>query len=247
MNVDFLQTSPSLRRFTPLRGYAVSKDDLNKLYRLLQDLADEAGEMEVATFTLMENQTEEQLQQQIENGKKLFRVFVQIETEKKDVWSQSSEKIFSSTDFPENISRVEFDTGFTWLNKIKAEPKHRVFLLLDFRKYGATGITVQPAQATPNDSQFTVSGENSNWVHAAKSRIDNFFETRKKEKRIWIHSEGTYDIILMIVGIVFVAWTMSNAVPVIDDWFAKKGTIYVFAAYLFVFLLSLRFFLFMFN
>lgn len=247
MALEGLQINPSLRRYTPLRGFAVSRDDLLKLYRLLQQLADEAGEKEVATFTLGEGQTQKNLQKSIDAAKSLFKVVVKIETEKQDILSQSSEEIFKNPDFPENISRIEFDTGSAFSDHVKLEPKHRIYFLLDFRKYGEAGVGTQPAQATPNDSGFTVVGEDSNWVHAAKSRIDNFFDTKKNEKRMWIHKEGIYDYLLIFVGTIFIAWTMSKSVPVIDDWLTVKGKIYVYGGYLFVFLFSLRFFLFMFN
>ena len=89
-------------------------------------------------------------------------------------------------------------------------------------------------------------GENANWVRAAYSKIEEFLEP-KRRKGMWLHHSGTYDLFLMTIGVLFLAWVMTWAVPKIDQLFGGYSQIYIYSGYVFSFLLALRFFMFMFN
>lgn len=241
-----IQVPPSLRKSKPLRGCALSREDLLQLYQLLQSLVDEAGDLEVLDYQVGEGQTDVQLQETKDLVKDMFKVFVRIETEKGATTSQASEDVFTKPDMPVKVSRIEFDGGFIFRERVKQNPRNQVYVLLDFRNIISPTISVQPAQATPNDSQFVLAGEDDKWVRAAHSKVEEFFEN-KIRKGMWVHNAGTYDLFLMTIGIIFVAWVLNFFVPHIDNLFVGLSKIYSYASYIFVFLAALRFFMFMFD
>lgn len=105
---------------------------------------------------------------------------------------------------------------------------------------------MQPAHQTPNNSQIIVTGEDTNWVRAAYSKIEEFLES-KKRGGTWIHEAEIYDLFLMTVGVLFVAWIMTWSVPFFDAIFSGYSKIYIYSGYAFSFLLAIRFFMFMFD
>lgn len=238
--------SPSLRKSKNLRGYAFTVDDLKRLYDLLQEIASEAASNETLDWSRTEDQTASKFQESINNAHSLFRVFVRIETGDGETISQGSHNVLLEPDLPKDISAIEFDSGQIFRERTGFEPKNRVYVLIDCRKYNNSVNSTQPAAETPNSSQYIVTGQNSNWVRSTKARLDEFLKFRER-KGVWLHKGGIYDILLQIVGVFFLAWVMSFSIPLVDSVFEQANDSYRYAAYIFIFLLSLRMFMFMFN
>lgn len=240
------ETTSSLRMYKPLRGFKLSRQDLTTLNELLQQLASEAATLETADYTKSEEETKEKFEADKKLVHNLFNVHVRIETESGAVFSQSGGSIFQRPDMPQKVTAVEFNTGYLFRERATHDPRNQAYVLLDFRTGSSPGYKVQPSLATTNNSQIVMVGENANWVRAAYSKIEEFLEP-KRRKGMWLHHSGIYDLFLMTIGVLFVAWVMTWAMPKIDKLFAGYSQIYIYSGYVFSFLLALRFLMFMFD
>jgi len=147
---------------------------------------------------------------------------------------------------PQQLTGLEYDTSYVFKQKLNRDPRNRIYILLDFRTSGSPGMNVQASNETINNSQIVVLGEDVNWVRAAYSKIMDYLRP-KKRGGLWIHKAGIYDLLLMTMGVLFVAWVMTLSVPLIDRIFSGKSNIYIYSGYIFSFLLALKFFMMMFN
>ncbi len=239
-------TDPALMRIRLNIVRLQPRQDLITLNELLQQLATEAAMLETADYTKSEEETKEKFDSDKKLVQSLFNVHVRVETESGAVFSQNRGTILQGPDMPQKVTAVEFNTGYQFRERANRDARNQAYVLLDFRSSASPGFNVQPDNETPNNSQIVMVGENANWVRAAYSKIEEFLEP-KCRKGMWLHRSGTYDLFLMTIGVLFLAWTMTWAVPKVDQLFGGYSQIYIYSGYVFSFLLALRFFMFMFN
>ena len=101
----------SFRIHKPLRGFALSRQDLRNLSKLLEDFASEAATLEVADFTKSEGEAQEKLEVDKQFVRSLFSAHVRIEVASGAMFSQKGGGIFDRPDMPQQVTGVEFDTG----------------------------------------------------------------------------------------------------------------------------------------
>ena len=241
-----MSVTSALRKSAFLRGYFFTKNDIIELYNILQEQLREIGQAQANQFILQKNQTLEDLERLKQNFISMFKIYVNIETDRGTTVINDLGNLFSIPDIPARVTRIEFTSANLYREIMKKEPSNQLYFLLDFRKSGSPGIVGAPGQATSNDSQYFVLGENVDWVRSTQSKIEDFLHSRRR-KYSWLHSQGIYDILLQIAGVFLIAWFMGLLIPRVDVWFSASDDVYKYASYIFIFLVGIRLFAFMFN
>jgi hypothetical protein len=224
---------------------ALTNECLKDLYRLLDARVREASLNETNNIRQTTDQTDEDLQETIRIIDESYVVTVQITTQDGQTIVGSSSSILDSAEMPQNISRIDFDTGFEFDKRFKLMPRNRIVLNLDFSKFIPLDTTNPTTTPTPNNSQLFMSGQDQNWIIPAYEKIKHFLESRRNTT-LWLHKRNTYDILLILFGMPIGFWLTYRLTETLRNSFADASIVLEVAVLVYVFVLWLYFFRFLF-
>jgi len=223
----------------------VGKDDLNKLFQILQERCHAAGEIEVANFKKMDQADEifEQNKNIIKQGFDLKLTVTSLDGQ--ELWGGINE-IFDSPNFPDQIKSVYVNSEIPLRVPHNYYPRNSIEVLLDFSKPGLFNLSLLPSQETPNASNIVVQGYESTWVHGVFSEFSDFIK-RRPAKLTWLHKHSIYDFLLWLFGLPFSFWVIYKLSNSINTIFANFHNIVQDAVYVYVFFVSLSLFRLLFH
>ena len=179
-------------------------EDLKRLYRLINEKQIEAGNGVVGGFWKTETETQEQFEARCTKARDAFITTVQIKGANAEVVTGHGESFFDSGLLPERIISIEYDTSFSPKAQLNLTPNDRASVFLDFSRPTilANGL---PSEPTPNSSNWFVTAQTEGWSTSPSARLEDFFKGRKT--RIdWLHHSGTYDGLLIVIGVPLALW-----------------------------------------
>jgi hypothetical protein len=233
---------PSVRTFTtlaPIKACRLRRDDLARLYRIINDRQIEYGQ----TFVnqVLAQQPSETLDQFHERQTRVMNAFVttvSVTGSNKEVVSGSGEHFVTSENIPDNILTVFYST-ITGPNALGIILQNKATLLLDFSRPTVLDFTKLPTFATPNNSNFEIVASSEAWFTTLNTRLTQLFDERRTPFN-WLHQPGIYDLILFILGLPFALWIDYRFSPSIDTLklpsvLATGLYVYLFVAGLFIF------------
>lgn len=217
-----------------LRG----RDDLKRLYRILNQKQVEHGERVIGRFFKTENETEGQFQERCTAARNAFVTTVRVTAENGEVVTGHGEGFFDSQLMPEAIASITLDTGFSPTAILKYTPTDRATIFLDFSKPPLLDLSGQPSAPTPNNSNFFISAETEAWFTSLRSRLSEFLAQRPTSLG-WIHKKGMYDALLLLVGLPMALWgSFRLGGSVMGSRPSPSGISTIFYVYLFFLLIS---------
>lgn len=246
---DIFPSAPQdWRNFTtkfPIGSCRLKREDLKKIYRIINDRQKEYRDRILATLNQQEGESESELSRRREYVAEYFVLSVTVSADSGEVLTGNREEIFDDSNFPGRIKNIFYSTQSVPEAILKHVPQDRIVMFLDFSAPPMFDMNRLPTFATQNESNFEISAINETWFSATKSRLSQFFEERKTG-RGWLHRAGIYEVLLMFIGLPFAVWTCAR----LDSTFVGLGKLSAFPrtlVFCYAFLLSLVFFRFVFS
>ncbi|HAK87580.1 MAG TPA: hypothetical protein DHV16_11805 [Nitrospiraceae bacterium] len=234
-----MEQKPQVRnRLTSkISSFSANKEDLRKLFQILQERSHAAGDLEVANFRQMDQSDEV-----YENNKKILKEGFNLKptvvsTDGKELWGGSKD-IFESPNFPDHIksiyvnSEIPLKAGYNYYSANSFE------LFLDFSKPDLFNLSFLPSQATPNESNIAVQGYDATWTHGVFSEFNSFIKSHPS-KMTWLHRHSVYDFLVWMVGLPFGFWIIYRLSPFLNQLFDTFSVFVKSASYVYIFLASL--------
>jgi hypothetical protein len=234
---------PSVRTFTtsaPIKACRLRRDDLARLYRIINDRQIEYGQTFVNKVLAQQpSETPDQFRERQARVANAFVTTVNVTGSNKEVISGSGEHFLASDNIPDNIVTVFYTTvagpnavGVTFL-------ENKATLLLDFSRPSILDFTKLPTFATPNNSNFEITASSEAWFTTLNTRLTQLFDERRTGFN-WLHQQGIYDLLLFIAGLPFALWIDYRLSPIIDKMklpnvVASGLYVYLFLGGLFIF------------
>ena len=219
---------------------AFTKEDLKTFCEILQESSRAAAEEEISYYAPLDRSAE-----QIPVDKELLRSGFEL---KITVRGADDERIygtipavFDSPRFPNKVKSLYINSETDLRNLYNWYPRNRFELLLDFTKSELFNLSLSPSISTPNASNISVSGLNSDWVSGVYRKITDFIKGKRTHRR-FLHRHSVYDIFVLCGGLPFafsIAYKLSGW---IGNTFGEISRILESAAYVYVFFLSLHLF-----
>ena len=230
------------RRHLPIKACSLNNNGLQQLYRLLQQKVDEAANYEVSKLNRLDTQSDQDFVDMCELVRDAFRISVQITTEDGEVILAEDDSFLDDINLPNNISLVQFDSGYNFRNiSNNSQPKNHFTVTLDFNKQRAFDNNNPATAPLVNKSALECWGEDPNWVIAVHDRAKNFFSDRKIPNA-WLHHTNTYDILLILLGFPIGFWVLYRVLQVANSELGEVPLVLGLAILVYVFVVWLFFF-----
>lgn len=227
-----------------IRSFSTKKEELYNLLKILQERSTAAGDIEIANVEKIGEAEEKN-----EEIKKELRERCELKVTLKGIEGQelfgSIDEIFNSPNFPEEISTI-FVASDTLLRVVNYYPRNSFKLFLDFTKPAMLNFSFLPSQATPNNSNITVEGYDTTWVHGVFNEINSFID-KHPSKLTWIHQHSVYDLLVWLLGLPLGFWSVYKLSGWLNKIFGSFSVFVKSAAYVYIFLLTLILFRILFH
>jgi len=230
------------RNFTvtsPIGACKVTREDLKRLYRLINEKQIEHRDRVIARLSQTEQETQEAFNTRVQLVRNAFITTLKITGANGQVVTGHGENIFDSPLLPERIVSISYDTSFSPTAILKYTPSNRATVLLDFSQPKPLSMAVQPSAPTPNNSNFLVTAEVESWSTSLTTRLRDFF-TEKGTSVNWLHGPATYDALLFPLGLPFALWGGYRLGSIITN--ANWPSPLIFGIYVYAFLFVLNIF-----
>jgi hypothetical protein len=227
---------------SPIKACRLRAGDLVRLYKIINDRQIEYGQM-FADQVLVQ-QPEESPDQFKERRSRVANAFVTTVTitgSNNEIVSGSSESFLTTDNMPDNILTVFYTTvaGPNAVGIVRDYLENRASLLLDFSRPTVLDFSKIPTHATGNTSNFQIVSSSEPWFTTLNTRLTQLFDERRTGFN-WLHQQGAYDLLLLIIGLPFALWIDYRFSPSIDLLklpvvLASGLYVYLFFAGLFIF------------
>lgn len=208
MNQDIIVTNSLSKR--EISG-SLDKDDLRKLFDLLQERLNAAAELEVVNYK-QNDQSDEQYQKNKETLREGYKIWPTINGENGQRLYGTAQEVLSSPNLPETIESVYVNSAIALKTRENWVTRNSLELYLDFSRPGILDFRLMPSGSTPNESNFTVQGADATWVNGVFRELETFISERKSQAP-WLHRHTIYDLFLWILGLPVGFWICFKASP----------------------------------
>jgi hypothetical protein len=234
-----MEQKPQVRNklTSKISSFSVNKEDLQKLFQILQERSHAAAEIEVTNFN-QRNQSEEEFL----NNKKILREGFNLKptvvsTDGKELWGYFQD-IFESPNFPDQIKSIYVNSEIPLKVSHNYQPANSFELFLDFSKPDLFNLSFLPSQATPNASNIVVQGYDATWTHGVFNEFNSFIKNHPS-KFTWLHRHSVYDFLVWIAGLPFGFWVSYKFSGNLNKIFGNVSPFVLNASYVYVFLASM--------
>lgn len=239
-------STTSWRHYTirwPISTCSIQQSDLKRLYDTIDEKQREEAKELLAMLSQLPNESIEQFEQRKTNVQKSLVTLVSIAAPDGETVTGNTRDIFESAAVPERIQSILIDTS-SGPRSLNFVPRNRVSLFLDFRTPTLLNYGVMPSAPTANESNYEIIAASEPWATALNTRLRQFFAERGTV-RGWIHKQGSYDALLMFIGLPLTLWECYRIGPL----FIPDGipSVLVTAIYVYLFFLMLNIFRILFS
>jgi len=142
---------------------------------------------------------------------------------------------------PHALLSIIFDSAPRFNAQLNYDPLNRFRLVLDFREPGGV-ISYDPWNSpTPNESSFTIIGNNQTWVAGVSDMALGFLKDRKRSRR-WLHGPITFTLVNWLVGFPAAFWLIYRVDGITQRFVAGLPTALRGGIYIYLFLTLLLMF-----
>lgn len=233
------------RLIRKITSFSAVKDDLHRLFQILQERCHAAGEIEVANFKQM-NQTDKVYEQNKKIIKEGFEFKLTVTSlDGQELWGGVND-IFDSPNFPDQVKSIYINSEILLRVPYNYYPRNSFELFLDFSKPEPFNLSFLPSQATPNESNIAVQGYDATWVHGVYNEFSNFIQ-KLPSRLTWLHKHSVYDLLVWGFGLPFGFWITYKLSDILNRIFGIFSNFVLSASYVYVFLASLILFRLLFH
>ena len=226
---------------SPIAACRLSRDDIKRLYKIIDEkLIQERDHMINSVLVQQENETFEHFQKRRTGVRDAFMTTITVTGTYGENITGHGETFLDSAIIPEKISKIYFDTKTRAAALLSFTPLNWANILLDFTVPSPLTVTALPSAPTENASGYTVTAQNEAWGTSLHARLDKFF-TERKTSWDWLHRQGMYDLLLMVVGFPLALWGAARMGHILLEG-KELPTVISTAAYVYLFFALLNVF-----
>lgn len=142
---------------------------------------------------------------------------------------------------PHTLLNITLDSASRFNMQLKYDPINRFRLVLDFREPAGV-ISYDPWNyPTPNESSFTIIGNNQTWVAGVSEIVIGFLKDRKRSRR-WLHGPITFTLVNWLIGFPAAFWLIYRLDTTTQRFIAGLPTALRGGIYIYLFLTLLLIF-----
>lgn len=220
-----------------IRSFSASKEKLQKLLQILQERCSTAADIELEHFEQMD-QTDEAYKEDKKLLKESFQLKVLVAGTDGQQLYGSIPEIFDSPNFPDELQSILVNSDSTLRLSYNYYPRNSFKLFLDFSKPPVLNFSFLPSQATPNESNVSVAGYDSTWVHGVFNEFNTFIN-KYPSQFTWIHKHSVYDLLVWIIGLPLGFWIAYRLSDILNKLFSNFSVFVQSASYVYVFFATL--------
>jgi hypothetical protein len=221
----------------PIGSAHLYPSDLRKLYKIINSKQFEYRDRFMSILVQQPSETAEQF----ETRKKLvynsFVTSVTIHTTDNVMLHGNNESFVEPDNVPDNTRSILFSTKSPLL-PLGFAPLCSIVLFLDFTLPPPLDFSRLPTLATVNESNFEIQSDNEGWFAASNKALVDLVTMRSIRYVNWLHSAGSYDTLVLLVGIPLVIWGEYHLSSFIETIMTVpqilKTAIYVYSFLLFL-------------
>ncbi|MCZ4270819.1 hypothetical protein [Maritalea porphyrae] len=195
----------SFKSRTPIESCRLTSADLKRLYRIFSAKQLEYLNGLESKISQIEEESVQQFNQRAQRVRDALIVTVTVTGSNGIMTTGHGEEFFESSEFPDSVDQVFFDTSFSPKALLDHDPTEQATLLLDFTRPLLLDVSNPPTAQTPNNSNYFISSTSESWARSLSSQLSEFFADRKLPTN-WIHKAGAYDWLLMLLGLPLSLW-----------------------------------------
>ena len=220
-----------------IRSFSASKENIQKLLQILQERCWTAADIELEHFEQID-QTDSAYEKDKELLKECFQLKVLVTGNDGQLLYGPISEIFDSPNFPDEPQSIHTDSSNVLRSSYNYPPRNSLKLFLDFNKPQVLNLTLLPSQATLNESNISVTGYESTWVHGVFNEINTFID-KYPSQFTWIHKHSVYDLLVWTIGLPLSFWIVYRLSGILNKLFGNFSVFVQSASYVYVFFATL--------
>lgn len=222
----------------------MKRGDLKRLYKIINDKQHEYRDKFLTVLSQQPGETEEQFIDRKNRAYNSFVTSVTFAGINGELVHGNNEEFLASQTIPERLRSILISTRSVPHACIGFDPLCNITVFLDFSRPPLFDFSQIPTFPTPNESTIVINSDNESWFTAIHTNLIQFFRQRKTNTD-WLHRAGTYDVILIFVGIPIAIWLSSRVGANIN--IPHTNPFVQSAVYIYVFIIVLNIFRIMFS
>ncbi|MDR9823391.1 hypothetical protein RJJ63_29625 [Rhizobium hidalgonense] len=220
---------------------------IRKMWRELNELVAEQGEIELARLIKAEGQSDEEFEAYKNMARAdVFKILGTVEFDNDDALHDTDPEVVKVDVGGPKIRFVYLSNITPYQQRIGVRPQHAFEVVLDFRNPRLLDATSVLSAPTPNGTNVALSGTRTGWQAGVEATVRRNI-ARTRPLRSWFHGEFIYDLFLLLCGVPLALYVCSLVSPVISSHFAAMGPVVTGAIYLYVGLCALWIYRFLFS
>jgi hypothetical protein len=230
-----------LSRTIQIPACVLSIEDLRRLFIDLDALTREVTSVQIDGLQQPANTTPADFNRLKEKAKREagLNMFVQGKNGEQVVLHSAA--AITREILPDSLIAITFDSAPRFNMQLNYDPLNRFRLVLDFREPG-TVISYDPWNyATPNESGFTIIGNDQTWVAGVNEMVLSFLKARKRSRR-WLHGPVTFTLANWLIGFPAAFWLIYRLDTTTQHFVAGLPTALRGGIYIYLFLTLLLIF-----
>lgn len=209
-------------------------NSIRRMWRELNAIVAEQGEIELANWVQLPEQTPEQFEANKERARReVFRILGTVEFDNDDAIHEFDPEIVNVEDDGPRIRYVYLSNIRPYEIAFGAKPDHAFEVRLDLSSpslFDANSVLSAP---TPNNTSLAITGSRSGWKAGVEAVVRSNIP-RRRPIRTWFHGAMIYDLFLFCGAIPFALYACWVLEPQVDAILGATSPVVVGAAYLYI-------------
>ena len=194
---------------------SLDKDALRRLMAILQERANAAADLEIASYQQLD-QTDEVFESNKQRLREGFELRITVTGQNGKELFGPLDEVFDSPNFPLDLKYAYINSENFLKGAYNYTPLNSFELFFDFSKPEIFDFTIFPSQPTPNETNVKVIGKDATWTNGVFREVQQFL-SEHTSRGAWLHKHSVYDALLWLVGYPLVFWSAYKLSPLIPD------------------------------
>lgn len=231
----------------PLGSISLTLSSVRRMWRELNEVVSEQGEIELARLVKPTDQSAEEFETYKENARRdTFKILGTVEFENGDAVHDTDPEIVKVEDEGPRIRVIHLSNITPYQQTVGVRPEHAFEVIIDLRTpalFDAGSVLSEP---TPNNTSLAISGNRPGWQGGLEAVVRRNI-TRRRPIRTWFHGGMIYDLFLFVVALPLALYACWVFEPFVSKWLGLTSPVVVGAAYLYIALSAIWIYRFMFS
>ena len=224
-----------LSRTIQIPACVLSIEDLRRLFIDLDALTREVTSVQIDGLQQPANTTPADFSRLKEQAKREAGLNMFVQGKNGEQVILHSAAAITREILPDALLAITFDSASRFNMQLTYDPLNRFSLVLDFREPGGV-ISYDPWNyPTPNESGFTIIGNDQTWVAGVNEMVLSFLNARRRSRR-WLHGPITFTLVNWLTGYPAAFWLIYRVDSITQRFVAGLPTALRGGIYIYLFL-----------